>query len=420
MPGFELMKHNLKTKAMLIKEVTALRLEFDKVMEEHKSDIAGIAYRKQIEEALSKSEFQTRQIIDNAPFGAHHYKLEPGNRLIFTGANPAADSILGTDNLQFIGKTIEEAFPPLIKTDIPRMYRRAASTGERYDTEQVDYEHGIISGAYEVHAFQTSPGNMTVFFIDITIRKRAEEALVRAKEKAEESDRLKSSFLANMSHEIRTPMNGILGFAELLKNPVLSEAEIQEYISLISKSGVRMLNIINDLIDISKIESAQLSIQLSEFNINKETEDIYDFFKHEAKQKRLRLSFKNSIPTEEAFIKTDKEKLLAVLTILVKNALKFTIIGSIDFGYEKKDDNLEFYVKDTGVGIPHEQKDIIFERFRQGNDDLNRNYEGAGLGLFISKSYVEMLGGRIWVESIIEKGSTFYFTIPYSSSGVSA
>ena len=407
------MKDHLKTKDVLIKEISDLRNRLETLLEEQKSEVAVIAYRKQIEEAFRKSEFQTRQIIDNAPFGAHHYTLEQDNRLIFTGANPAADTILGIDNLQFVGKTIEEAFPPLIQTEIPRMYRKVASKGERFDTEQVDYEHGIIRGAYEVHAFQTSPGNMTTFFNDITVRKKAEEALIRAKEKAEESDRLKSSFLANMSHEIRTPMNGILGFAELLKNPMLSGAEIQEYISIISKSGNRMLNIINDLIDISRIESGHLSIQLSEFNINRETEDIFNFFEPDAEQKGLKLTFKNSMQTKKAFIKTDKEKLLAVLTNLVKNAFKFTRKGSIDFGYEKLEDYLKFFVKDTGVGIPHEQKDLIFERFRQGNDALNRNYEGAGLGLFISKSYVEMLGGRIWVESNIDAGSTFYFTIPY-------
>jgi signal transduction histidine kinase len=403
------MEDSLKTKAMLIKELSDLRSRLETVLEEHKSEVAAIAYRKQIEDAL-----QTRQIIDNAPFGAHHYTLETDNRLIFTGANPAADSILGIDNLQFVGKTIEEAFPPLIQTEIPSMYRKAASTGERYDTEQVDYEHGIIRGAYEVHAFQTSPGNMTTFFIDITVRKRAEEAMIKAREKAEESDRLKSSFLANMSHEIRTPMNGILGFAELLKNPLLTGAEMQEYISVINKSGVRMLNIINDLIDISRIESAQLSIQLSEVNINQVTEDIFDFFKPDAEQKGLNLTFTNSKKSGKAIIKTDKEKLHAIITNLVKNAFKFTGKGSIDFGYENKGDMLNFYVKDTGVGIPPEQRDIIFERFRQGNDDLNRNYEGAGLGLFISKSYVEMLGGQIWVESNLKEGSTFNFTIPYN------
>ncbi|MCU0471895.1 MAG: PAS domain S-box protein [Bacteroidales bacterium] len=254
---------------------------------------------------------------------------------------------------------------------------------------------------------------------DISDIKNIEQELIKSKEKAQESDRLKSAFLANMSHEIRTPMNGILGFAELLKNPMLASNEMHEYINIIRNSGVRMLNIINDLIDVSKIESGQMNISISECNINEQTEYIHNFFKPEAEKKGLKISFVNNIPDNKAIICTDNEKLLAILTNLVKNAIKFTNEGSIEFGYKKKGANIEFYVKDTGIGITLEQKETIFERFRQGSDSLNRNYEGAGLGLFISKNYVEMLGGKIWVESDVisyrnKGGSIFYFTIPYN------
>jgi len=254
---------------------------------------------------------------------------------------------------------------------------------------------------------------------DITARKMMEEDLVKAKEHAEESDRLKSAFLANMSHEIRTPMNGILGFAGLLKEPNLSGEEQQEYISIIEKSGARMLNIINDIISISKVESGQMEVSISETNINAQIEYIYTFFKPEAEQKGIQLSFKNSLPKNEAILKTDREKVYAILTNLVKNAIKFTPSGSIEFGYEKKVNCFEFFVRDTGVGIQPGQKEFIFERFRQGNELLSRNYEGAGLGLSIAKAYVEMLGGTIRVESdpegrYGEKGTAFYFTLPYS------
>ena len=244
--------------------------------------------------------------------------------------------------------------------------------------------------------------------------KRATELTI-AKEQAEESDRLKSAFLTNMSHEILTPMNGILGFAELLKEPNLSSDDQQDYIQTIQISGARMLNTINSIVDISKIESGLMKVEIKETNINEKIEFTYKFFKPEAEIKGLQLLFKNSLPTKEAIIKTDNEKVYGMLANLIKNAIKFTYEGSIEFGYEKKGEYLEFFVKDTGIGIPQNQHKLIFERFRQGSESHNRGYEGSGLGLSIAKSYVEMLGGEIWVESEEGKGSKFYFTIPYNA-----
>ena len=257
---------------------------------------------------------------------------------------------------------------------------------------------------------------------DITERKHYEMELIKAKEKAEESDSLKSAFLANMSHEIRTPMNGILGFTELLKEPMLSGEEQRKYIDIIEKSGTRMLSIINDIISISKIEAGQVEVSVNNTNINDQLEYIYLFFKKEAKKKNIKLSVGDFLPKEEATIKTDREKIYAVLINLVKNAIKFTKEGSIIFGCGKKGEFLEFYVKDTGSGISEEKREIIFDRFRQGSENMNRDYEGAGLGLAICKGYLEMLGGKIWMYPNIykdpktgisyEKGSVFNFTIP--------
>jgi len=252
---------------------------------------------------------------------------------------------------------------------------------------------------------------------DLTERITFENELKSAKEKAEESDRLKSAFLANMSHEIRTPMNGILGFAGLLKEPGLTGEEQQAYIQVIEKSGARMLNIINDIVDISKIEAGLMKLYMKESNINEQVDYIYTFFKPEVEAKGIQFSFKNSLPAKEAIIKTDREKVYAILTNLVKNAIKYTEKGSIEFGYNLKTDRedvkLEFYVKDTGIGIPKDRREAIFERFIQADiaDEMAR--QGAGLGLSISKAYVEMLGGKIWVESEEGAGSTFYFTLPY-------
>ncbi len=239
-----------------------------------------------------------------------------------------------------------------------------------------------------------------------------------AKEKAEESDRLKSAFLANMSHEIRTPMNGILGFSELLKEPGLSGETQQEYISIIHKSGKRMLNIINDIVDISKIESGQMNLFISETNINEQIEFIYTFFKPEIEGKGMQFSNMSSLPAKECFIKTDREKVYAILTNLIKNAVKFTEKGSIEIGCNKKGKFLEFYVIDTGIGIPKDRQTAIFERFVQADIADKNAYQGAGLGLSISKAYVGMLGGEIWVESEAGKGSAFYFTLPYQAETI--
>jgi signal transduction histidine kinase/CheY-like chemotaxis protein len=250
--------------------------------------------------------------------------------------------------------------------------------------------------------------------IDITERKKAIEELIIEKEHAEQSDRLKSAFLANMSHEIRTPMNGILGFTELLKDPKLGEAEQKQYIEIIERSGDRMLNIINDLINISKVESGQMEISIGETNINSQLDYLYTFFKPEATKKGLHLEVKNQLNLKDSIIKTDREKIYAILTNLVKNAIKFTNAGSIEFGYIVKGKFMEFYIKDTGKGIPKNKKELVFERFRQAHEsNAVGNNEGSGLGLTISKAYVEMLGGKIWLESEEGKGSTFYFTIPY-------
>lgn len=247
--------------------------------------------------------------------------------------------------------------------------------------------------------------------------------LIKAKEKAEESDRLKSAFLANMSHEIRTPMNGILGFAELLKEHKLSGEKQLEYLSIIEKSGARMLNIINDIVSISKIESGIMETYISETNINEQTEYVYKLLKHDAEKKKLNIIIKNGLPEKKSIIKTDNEKFIIILSNLVKNAIKYTDQGSVEFGYILKTNTtagaldaqeLEFYIKDTGIGIPKDRQEAIFERFIQADIGDRMARQGAGLGLAITKAHIAALGGRIWVESEEGKGSTFFFTIPYN------
>ncbi len=250
-------------------------------------------------------------------------------------------------------------------------------------------------------------------FQDITEQKRSEEELIEAKNKAQQSDRLKTAFLANMSHEIRTPMNGILGYIELLRLPDITEQERDDYSNVIRKSSDRLLNTINDIIEFSKIEAGDIPISREEFNLKEVIESIVFFFEQEADNKGLNLSLiiDNNTPSEN--IKSDRTKLESVLTNLIKNALKFTDQGHITVIVEPADGIIKITVKDTGCGIPGDKIDLIFERFMQADITMTRGHEGSGLGLSICKAYVEKLGGKMWVDSEEGKGSSFYFTIPY-------
>lgn len=340
---------------------------------------------------------------------------------VFTYVNPAFTAVYGHQSIDVIGKVTPRILKSgqMVTSDYEHFWQELINIrvieGELINKTK-DGRNITIEGSS--NAILNETGEIIGFIAiqkDITKRKQVEEELLQAKEKAEESDRLKSAFLANMSHEIRTPMNGILGFAALLKEPNLTSDELQEYIQTIQISGERMLNTINSIVDVSRIESGLISINFGEANINERLEFIFRFFKPEAEAKGLKFSIKTGLSSKEATILTDNEKVYGVLTNLVKNAIKFTYDGSIEFGYTKKGANLEFFVKDTGIGIKQNQIDIIFERFRQGSESINRGFEGSGLGLSICKSYVEMLDGKIWVESEEGQGSTFYFSIPYST-----
>lgn len=326
------------------------------------------------------------------------------------------------------GFSIEELLGPIFNViyheDVPLIVDTFEEIIKNPDKiQKVQYRHkhkngGVIWYESVAQNFLSNPHIRAIIVNvrNIDVLKEKELELIEAKNKAEESDRLKSAFLANMSHEIRTPMNGILGFANLLKDNTLSDKIQQEYLEVIERSGRRMLNIINDIVDISKIESGLMELFLSETNLNEQINYIYTFFKPEIDLKKIQFQYKIGLPTEQAYIKTDKEKLYAIMMNLVKNSIKYTKSGIIEFGYQKRDTYLEFYVSDTGIGIPKEKLESIFERFVQLDIPDRQVYQGAGLGLAISKAYIEMLNGTIWVESEFGKGSTFYFNIPYTSS----
>ena len=251
---------------------------------------------------------------------------------------------------------------------------------------------------------------------NITERKQQEEELLKAKEKAEESDRLKTAFLHNISHEIRTPMNAIVGFSGLLGMTDLPGDTRQSYIQTIQDGSYQLLSIINDIVDISSIEADLIKRNISSFNINLTLKSLYKQFQLKAAEKNNILNLSLALDDKDATIQTDSTRLIQIISNLINNALKFTSQGVVDFGYRIKDPVIEFYVSDTGIGISTDQHSKIFESFYQVENTISRQFGGTGLGLAICKAFTELLGGKIWLTSEPGKGSVFYFTIPWKTS----
>lgn len=331
--------------------------------------------------------------------------------------NPKFTEITGYTFEEVIGKT-----PRILKSGFtPRkVYENLWNTiksgqtwkGDIYNKRKdgsLYWEEVLISS---VKNFKGEIEHFVALFVDITERKKLLEELIKAKEKAEESDRLKSAFLANMSHEIRTPMNAILGFTELLLEPDLNVESRENFVNIIHQSVVRLLNTVNSIVEISKIEAGLVTVNLSIVDIQKCIDDLINLFIPEANKKGLSLVLDNKLPETEALILTDQSKVESIFTNLINNAIKYTNTGEIRVGSILHDQVIEFYVKDTGIGIPADQHHKIFDRFIRSDFVDKDAKQGSGLGLSIAKAYVEMLNGKIWVESETGKGSTFYFTLP--------
>ncbi|OYT12317.1 MAG: hypothetical protein B6I18_01000 [Bacteroidetes bacterium 4572_112] len=248
---------------------------------------------------------------------------------------------------------------------------------------------------------------------EILQRSIIEKKLEKAKLQAEQADRLKSTFLANMSHEIRTPMNGIIGFANLL-NEAEDEKELNKFINIIVSSGEHLLNLINEIMDISKIEAGILKLDIVSFDLNELTKEVNDLFVIDKKvsSNKIKFTYIDGVENSKFNIKTDRMRLKQVLVNVINNACKYTEKGSVEFGYRVVNDRLEFFVKDTGVGISEEQQGYVFERFMQATLRSNNVKERAGLGLAICKTYLKIMGGDIKVRSRIGVGSEFIFYIP--------
>ncbi len=297
-------------------------------------------------------------------------------------------------------------------------FQNKKKTGESY------WESAVISSILD------KEGRISYFIAvkeDITEKKKMVADLIKAKERAEESDNLKTAFLNNISHEIRTPFNGILGFLPLLQSNDLTSFDRDEFMSMINKSAYRLMNTINDIVEISQIQTGQIMPTKSEINLQNMPDELFYHFKTDAERKGLKFTVRNHLPDNLERISTDNRKLNSILSILIGNAIKFTKTGFIELSIELVDkacrddacivSAIQFSVKDTGIGIPHDKHLAIFDLFMQVDGSSTRQFEGSGLGLAIASAYVKMLGGEIWVKSneegkAGETGSTFYFTIP--------
>lgn len=252
---------------------------------------------------------------------------------------------------------------------------------------------------------------------NITKRKQYEQELMDAKNQAEESAKLKSAFLANLSHEIRTPLNAILGFTDLLESENLEREKKKEFIDTIKASGNNLLSIINDILDVSFIESEQMQIDHQEFSLNvlMETLKAETESKIATRGKTVELTTYKDFKDGKDYLVADPGKIQQIFTKLLDNAIKFTNSGSIEFGYRRQNSSIDFYVKDTGIGVPEESRSLVFERFRQLDVGIDRQFEGLGLGLPIAKGLVTQLGGTIEFNSLVNKGTTVTFKLPYRS-----
>lgn len=279
--------------------------------------------------------------------------------------------------------------------------------------------HHIKAMADVVKDVNGKPYKMIGVNYDITEQIQREIDLSIAKDKAEENDRLKSAFLVNMRHEIRTPMNAIIGFSKEFTLPNITESQRAEYSSIVINSTNQLLSIIDDITSISLLETKQEHINKSDVNINDLLTELKTQFSPEAKTRNLNLVLSKYLQDEQATIATDKSKLIRIISNLLTNALKFTHNGTVSFGYKVKDGELLFFVKDTGIGIDPKHHEKIFGSFQQADGSIVRKYGGTGLGLSISKGLTEILGGKIWIESELNKGSIFYVSMPFDSLNLS-
>lgn len=381
--------------------------------------LKDITKDKKIQKALEESEKKYRSIFENIQ--DVYYRIN--NDGIITEISPSIQRLSGYASQELIGvpATIFYYYPEERNLLLEKLSR----TSEVWDYEvRMRTKDGIIKytslNAHLLFNAEGKPDGIEGSLRDIDERKHFELKLEEARDKAEESDRLKTAFLHNISHEIRTPMNAIIGFSTILKEDESTSENQKSFINAIQDGSNQLLSIINDIVDISSIEANVLKKSITKVYINEILESLYTQFHLKAIENGNSIKVTPGLKNEDARLDTDNTKLIQILSNLINNALKFTKNGKVEFGYKVNDLMIEFFVSDTGIGIANDHHLRIFENFYQVENELSRQFGGTGLGLAISKAYAELLGGKIWLQSEPGKGSTFYFNIPYlkSQSGV--
>jgi PAS domain S-box-containing protein len=401
---------------------------------------SDITKRKQTEIRLKESEFKYRLLVENQTDLV--VKLDKkGN---FTYVSPSYCKVFGKEECELLG----QSFLTFVHAD-DLIHSENEIKKLNLPPHNCQFEHlaNTVNGWRWFSWSNTAELNVKREVIsivgvgrDITERKKTErllqennkkievqnEALIKinnellvAKEHAEESDRLKTAFLQNMSHEIRTPMNAIMGFAGLLPDQYNNKLKLEKYSEIINKRSTDLLNVVNDILDIAKIESGQLPLNIEECNLTDlfaELTTVFTEYKARIEKQHIKLNLFAPTNKKENIIITDRGKLRQIFIYLLSNAFKFTNTGAVEGGCTIDSNNILFYVKDSGIGIPADKHDIIFERFTQLKQSTSKNMGGTGLGLSIAKGLTTLLGGKIWLESESEKGTIFYFSIPYKAS----
>lgn len=385
-----------------------------------------ITQEKETALRLLQSENTFRMLFENMPTGVAIYKcLDNGEHFVIVNFNKAAEEITLTKRENVINKHLLEVFPNMGNSPLFKALQEVERTGEELHLKPFYYKDDKREGWRENHLYKLSTGEIIAIFDDVTDRenanillKKQNLELLEAKRRAEESNSLKTEFLNNMSHEIRTPMNGIIGFSELLNNPDITDQERSLFSKTVQNSSYQLLRIIDDILEISTLETKQKQIVETEFDLNELLEELLAIFNLKRTIGDVSLNFKKSLPNSQSRIILDKTKLNKILSNIIENALRYTEKGFVEIGYYLEANNIVLYVKDSGIGISPENHSMVFERFSQEDKDLSRKYGGLGLGLAISKESARLMGGDITLESVKGKGSTFFIILPYKPAAI--